>query len=197
MAYLIKKIYNNLNSNKMKNAISTLSLILLLAACESKNSTTTESEATEAPALEGQAAVADDVSQKDVVKVAIGSPDHTTLVTAVTAADLVNTLSNAGPFTVFAPTNAAFEKLPKGTVEDLLKPENKEKLATILQHHVMTSALAADFFQDGQTMGMVDGTNVTFTVKGADVFVDGNKILGSIRASNGWVHVIDTVILPK
>ncbi len=181
----------------MKNAISTLGLIFLLTACQTKTSTTTESEATEAPTMGGQAAVADDVSQKDVVKVAISSPDHTTLVTAVTAADLVNTLSNAGPFTVFAPTNAAFEKLPKGTVEDLLKPENKEKLVTILQHHVMTSALAADFFQDGQTMGMVDGTNVTFKVKGADVFVDGNKILGSIRASNGWVHVIDTVILPK
>ncbi len=181
----------------MKNAISTLSLIFLLAACQSKTNTTTESEATEAPALEGQAAVADDISQKDVVKVAVSSPDHTTLVTAVTTADLVNTLSNAGPFTVFAPTNEAFEKLPKGTVEELLKPENKEKLATILQHHVMTSALATDFFQDGQTMGMVDGTSVTFTVKGTDVYVDGNKILGSIRASNGWVHLIDTVILPK
>lgn len=181
----------------MKTVISTLSLFLLLAACQSKTESSTEAATTETSALGGQSAVADDVSQKDVVKVAVGSPDHTTLVTAVTAADLVNTLSNAGPFTVFAPTNGAFEKLPKGTVEDLLKTENKEKLATILQHHVMTSALAADFFQDGQSMGMVDGTNVTFTVKGTDVFVDGNKILGSIRASNGWVHVIDTVILPK
>jgi uncharacterized surface protein with fasciclin (FAS1) repeats len=180
----------------MKTVISTLSLFVLLAACQSKTEST-ETTTAEAPAMGGQSAVADDVSQKDVVKVAVGSPDHTTLVAAVKAADLVNSLSNAGPFTVFAPTNAAFDKLPKGTVEDLLKPENKSKLETILQHHVMTSALAADFFQDGQTMGMVDGTNVTFTVKGTDVFVDGNKILGSIKASNGWVHVIDTVILPK
>jgi uncharacterized surface protein with fasciclin (FAS1) repeats len=110
---------------------------------------------------------------------------------------LVTSLSNAGPFTVFAPTNAAFEKLPKGTVEDLLKPENKSKLETILQHHVMTSALAADFFQDGQSMGMVDGSNVMFTVKDGATYIDGNKILGSVKASNGWVHVIDTVILPK
>lgn len=181
----------------MKTVISTLSLFVLLAACQSKTESTTETTTAEASALGGQSAVSDDVSEKDVVKVAVGSPDHTTLVAAVKAADLVNSLSNAGPFTVFAPTNAAFDKLPKGTVEDLLKPENKSKLETILQHHVMTSALAADFFQDGQSMGMVDGTNVTFTVKGTDVMVDGHKILGSIKASNGWVHVIDTVLLPK
>lgn len=181
----------------MKTLISTLSLFVLLTACQDKTESTTETMTTENAALSGQSAVSDDVSEKDVVKVAIGSPDHTTLVAAVKAADLVNSLSNAGPFTVFAPTNAAFNKLPKGTVEDLLKPENKSKLENILQHHVMTSALAADFFQDGQSMGMVDGTNVTFTVKGNDVFVDGNKILGSVKASNGWVHVIDTVILPK
>ena len=139
----------------MKTVISTLSLLILLAACQSKTDSTTKTATAAAPALEGQSAVSDDVSEKDVVKVAVGSPDHTTLVAAIKAADLVNSLSNAGPFTVFAPTNAAFNKLPKGTVEDLLKPENKSKLETILQHHVMTSALAADFFQDGQSMGMV------------------------------------------
>jgi uncharacterized surface protein with fasciclin (FAS1) repeats len=181
----------------MKNLIYSLSLFVLIVACQSKTETTTEKPYPESPSLDGQSAVADDVSQKDVVKVAVSSPEHTTLVTAIKAADLVNSLSNAGPFTVFAPNNTAFDKLPKGTVEDLLKPENKEKLATILQHHVMTSALDTDFFQDGQTMAMVDGTNVTFTVKGKDVFVDGNKILGSVKASNGWVHIIDTVILPK
>jgi uncharacterized surface protein with fasciclin (FAS1) repeats len=181
----------------MKNLIYSLSLFVLIVACQSKKETSSEKPYPESPSLDGQSAVADDVSQKDVVKVAVSSPEHTTLVTAIKAADLVNSLSNAGPFTVFAPNNTAFDKLPKGTVEDLLKPENKEKLATILQHHVMTSALATDFFQDGQTMAMVDGTNVTFTVKGKDVFVDGNKILGSVKASNGWVHIIDTVVLPK
>lgn len=181
----------------MKTVIYSICLFVSLAACQSNTENSSETATSDATAMGGQSAVADDVSEKDVVKVAVGSPDHTTLVTAIKAADLVNSLSNAGPFTVFTPTNAAFDKLPKGTVEDLLKPENKSKLETILQHHVMTSALTADFFQDGQTMGMVDGTNVTFTVKGKDVFIDGNKILGSVKASNGWVHVIDTVLLPK
>lgn len=182
----------------MKNTFILLALSMSLLACQSNTSTdTTETSTSTDTGLTGQSAVADNESEKDVVKVAVGSPDHTTLVTAVKAADLVNSLSNAGPFTVFAPTNAAFEKLPKGTVEDLLKPENKSKLENILQHHVMTSALAADFFQDGQTMGMVDGTNVTFKVDDSGVYVDGAKIIGSVKASNGWVHVVDAVILPK
>jgi uncharacterized surface protein with fasciclin (FAS1) repeats len=145
----------------------------------------------------GQENVQDEVSEPDVVKVAVNSADHTTLVVAVKAADLVTSLSNAGPFTVFAPTNAAFEALPAGTVDELLKPENKSKLEEILQHHVMTSALASDFFQDGQSMGMVDGTNVVFSVKDDVVLVNGAKILGSVKASNGWVHVVDKVILPE
>lgn len=166
-----------------------------LLACQSTETSTNDSE--EVAVAAGQESVVDDVSEKDVVKVAVGSPDHTTLVTALKAADLVTSLANAGPFTVFAPTNAAFEKLPAGTVDGLLKPENKDKLADILQHHVMTSALAVDFFQDGQSMGMVDGTNVTFKVTPEGVFVDGAKIIGSVKASNGWVHVVDSVILPK
>lgn len=181
----------------MKSVLFVLFFVVIMTSCSSTTGETAASESNENVTLTGQEGVKDDESQKDVVKVAVASPDHTTLVAAVTAADLVTSLSNAGPFTVFAPTNAAFEKLPKGTVEDLLKPENKSKLETILQHHVMTSALAADFFQDGQTMGMVDGSNVTFTVKDGATYVDGNKILGSVKASNGWVHVIDTVILPK
>jgi uncharacterized surface protein with fasciclin (FAS1) repeats len=181
----------------MKSVLYVLFFVVLMASCTSTTGDSAATESTDNAALIGQEGVKDDESQKDVVKVAIASPDHSTLVTAVTAADLVTSLSNAGPFTVFAPTNAAFEKLPKGTVEDLLKPENKGKLETILQHHVMTSALAADFFQDGQSMGMVDGSNVTFTIKDGATYVDGNKILGSVKASNGWVHVIDTVILPK
>jgi uncharacterized surface protein with fasciclin (FAS1) repeats len=144
----------------------------------------------------GQSAVKDDVSQPDVVKVAVGSPDHTTLVAALKAADLVNSLSNAGPFTVFAPTNAAFDKLPAGTVDDLLKPENKSKLAGILQHHVTTSALDLDFFEDGQSVGMVDGKRETFTRKDGAAYLGSARILASVRASNGWVHVIDGVLVP-
>ena len=180
-------------------AIAAFAIFTLSCKNENKesNGTATNSNTESAVTTGGQENVKDDVSQKDVVKVAVGSPDHTTLVKALQAANLVNSLANAGPFTVFAPTNAAFDKLPAGTVEDLLKPENKEKLAAILEHHVMTSALAADFFQDGQSMGMVDGTNATFHIKGKDVYIGDAKIIGSVRASNGFVHVIDGVIVPK
>lgn len=183
----------------MKHQLLSLALVALFSACQSSQESQEQSTAatTESTPAAGQSGVEDNDSQKDVVKVAVGSPDHTTLVKAVQAAGLVDALSNAGPFTVFAPTNAAFDKLPAGTVEDLLKPENKDKLKAVLEHHVMTSALAADFFQEGQSMGMVDGTNATFHVKGNDVYIGEAKILASIRASNGYVHVIDGVVVPK
>lgn len=145
----------------------------------------------------GQASVVDDESQKDVVKVAAGSPDHTTLVAAVKAGELLDALSNAGPFTVFAPTNAAFDQLPAGTVETLLKPENKEKLVDVLQHHVAVAVYETERFQNGQVLGMVDGNNATITQKGNDWYIDDAKIVGSVRASNGIVHVIDKVVLAK
>lgn len=105
-------------------------------SCNSNKETKTDSVSTETTNTAGQSAVQDDESAKDVVKVAAGSKDHTTLVAAIKQAELVDALSNAGPFTVFAPTNEAFDKLPKGTLEDLMKPENKEKLQDILQYHV-------------------------------------------------------------
>jgi uncharacterized surface protein with fasciclin (FAS1) repeats len=144
----------------------------------------------------GQSAVQDDVSEKDVVKVAIASPDHTTLVKAVQAADLVNVLSNAGPFTVFAPTNAAFNQLPAGTVEGLLKPDKKNDLTDILQYHVTLSALAVSSFKDGQSLGMVNGGTAKITVKDGKVWINDAQIVASVKASNGMVHVIDKVILP-
>ncbi len=150
-----------------------------------------------APAGGGQSAVQDDVSQKDVVKVAVGSPDHTTLVTAVKAADLVNVLSNAGPFTVFAPTNAAFDKLPPGTVEDLLKPEKKEALSDILQYHVAVAVYKTEMLQDGQVIPMANDGKVTIGVKDGKVTVNGANIVASVPASNGIVHVIDAVLLQK
>ncbi len=182
----------------MKNVFYSLIILANTLACQS-NTEQQSSTSAESPTIAntGQSGVEDNDSQKDVVKVALASKDHTTLVTTIQAADLVDALSNAGPFTVFAPTNAAFEKLPKGTVEDLLKPENKDKLKAILEHHVMTSALAVDFFQDGQSMGMVDGTNATFTIKDGAKYIGDAKIVGSVRASNGWIHVIDGVVLPK
>jgi uncharacterized surface protein with fasciclin (FAS1) repeats len=158
-----------------------------------KNSATTES----APAGGGQSAVQDNDSQKDVVKVAVGSPDHTTLVTAVKAADLVNVLSNAGPFTVFAPTNAAFALLPAGTVEGLLKADKKETLQDIFQYHVAVAVYKPEMLQDGQVISMANGGNVTIGVKDGKITVNGAHILASVPASNGIVHVIDAVLLPK
>jgi uncharacterized surface protein with fasciclin (FAS1) repeats len=144
----------------------------------------------------GQATVSDDESQRDIVKVAVGSKDHSTLVAALKAADLVNSLANAGPFTVFAPTNAAFDKLPAGTVDDLLKPANKGKLSDVLTHHVTTSALNLDQFADGQVVGMADGNSEKVKKQGSDFFIGNAKVIGSVRASNGWVHVIDGVLVP-
>jgi len=152
--------------------------------------------AAETPASGGQSAVSDDESTPNVVKVAVGSKDHTTLVTAVQAADLVNALSNNGPFTVFAPTNAAFDALPAGTVEGLLKPEKKDALADILQYHVYVGVLNLENLQDGQVLGMVNGGNATIHVTDGKYMINDAHIVASVPASNGIVHVLDKVILP-
>ncbi len=144
----------------------------------------------------GQSAVVDEVSQPNIVQVASASADHTTLVEAVKAAELVDVLTNAGPFTVFAPTNAAFDALPAGTLEDLLKPENKRKLQDILQHHVAVAVYETIDFYDGQVLGMVDGNKITFSVKDGKVKAGEANILASVPASNGIIHVVDKVILP-
>ena len=172
--------------------------MLLLAACAAPadQADTSASTPEASAAAGGQAEVDDTVSQPNVVRVALGSKDHTTLVAALKAADLVNSLANAGPFTVFAPVNAAFDKLPAGTVETLLKPENKLKLKTILHHHVTTSALDVTDFTDGQALGMVDGVSETITKKDGATYIGSAKVLASVRASNGWVHVIDGVLVP-
>ncbi len=168
---------------------------IILISCNSKESAdTNEVKATKPQA--GQSGVKDNNSQKNIVKIAIGSKDHTTLVAAIKAAELVDALSNAGPFTVFAPVNSAFDKLPKGTVDDLLKPENKGKLTDILQHHVALAGYKESMLRDGQILGMVDGTNATITKKDGATFIDKAKIIATVVASNGIVHVIDEVILP-
>lgn len=144
----------------------------------------------------GQSTVVDEQSQKNVVGIAVGSPDHTTLVTAVKAGDLLDALSNAGPFTVFAPTNAAFNALPAGTVDGLLKPEKKADLQHILEYHVYVGVLPLERLSDGQVLGMVNGSNVKVAVKDGRVTINGANVLGSVPASNGIVHVIDQVLLP-
>lgn len=179
--------------------ISSLAISILTTGCGGKQQEpTATASATEEAAGAGQSAVQDDMSQKDVVKTAAGSADHSTLVAAVKAAELVDVLSNAGPFTVFAPTNEAFNKLPAGTVDDLLKPENKAKLQDILQYHVAVAVYKPEMMQDGQTIGMANSGNIKISVKDGVIMVNGKaKVLATIPASNGIIHVIDNVLLEE
>ncbi len=133
-----------------------------------------------------------------IVEVAVGNKDFSTLVAAVKAAGLVETLSGKGPFTVFAPTNAAFDALPKGTVETLLKPENKEKLVAVLTYHVVSGkVMAADVVKLDEAK-TVQGQAVKIVVADGGVKVDNAKVVKTdIVCKNGVIHVIDAVILPK
>ncbi len=135
-------------------------------------------------------------ADKDIVDTAIGAGSFNTLVAAVSAAGLVDTLKGPGPFTVFAPTDAAFAALPAGTVEDLLKPENKDKLVAILTYHVVAGKVLSSALSEGLTAPTVQGGNLTFTLAGG-AKVNGVTISGvDIEATNGVIHVIDAVLLP-
>ena len=186
----------------MKKEISILALVfacLQFAACNNNSAEQSSASAASTTSQEakGQSGVQDDVSAKNVVQIASGSKDHTTLVKAVVAAKLVDVLSNTGPFTVFAPTNAAFAKLPTGTVEGLLKADKIETLTDILQYHVFVGVLKPEAFVDGQTFNQVNGDNITITKKDGKTIVNGAAtIVSSIPASNGIIHVIDGVLLP-
>lgn len=173
-----------------------LFVLLFLAACSqqqsNENQTTTDVDAPD----RGQSTVQDDVSKPDVVRIAVNSKDHTTLVTALKTAAYVDALSNVGPFTVFAPTNAAFDKLPTGTVDDLLKPENKDKLQNILEYHVYVGVLNENMVRDSMTLNQVNLDNVTLNIKDGKITVNGANVLGSARGTNGIVYIIDQVLLP-
>lgn len=195
---------------KTKSVLFTFLLIagtMLFVGCKEKSSevvpaTSSDTEtATEASSNRGQAYIEDEGSEPNALRTAINSPDHTTLVAAVQAAGVENALVNVGPLTVFAPTNAAFDKLPAGTVDDLLKPENKEKLAYILKNHVAPSNYPIETLkknvEKGRTLYMASGEYVPVTQEGEDIYVGGTKIVASINVSNGWVHIIEDVILPK
>jgi len=148
--------------------------------------------------------------EKDIVEVAMSSADHTTLVAAVKAADLVGALQGEGPFTVFAPTNKAFDKLPDGTLATLLKPENKATLAGILTYHVVPAKLmsgdvlkAVKAGNGSATVETLAGGKLKVTTKGGNVYLtdeNGNQAMVTavdLEASNGVIHVIDSVVLPK
>ncbi len=135
---------------------------------------------------------------QNVVEIAASNPDFSTLVTAVKAAGLAQTLSGTGPFTVFAPTNAAFAKLPAGTVENLLKPENKDQLVSILTYHVVAAKVTAADVVKLDTATTVQGGVADITVSGDKVMIDNaNVVKTDIMGSNGVIHVIDTVLMPK
>ena len=135
---------------------------------------------------------------KTVVENAVNNENFSTLVAAVKAAGLAETLSGSGPFTVFAPTNAAFEKLPAGTVEKLLKPENKGQLVKVLTYHVVPGKVMAKDVVKLNKATTVEGSDVAIAVSGGTVTVDNAKVIKTdINSSNGVIHVIDTVILQK
>ncbi|GEC78106.1 fasciclin domain-containing protein [Flavobacterium aquatile] len=184
----------------MKKSIKSLLLAILFMAigCKQSDQAATEatSETTEVTSG-GQENVVDETSTPNIVQTAAGSKDHTTLVAAVKAAGLVTSLSNAGPFTVFAPTNAAFDKLPAGTVEGLLKPEKKGDLENILGYHTYVGTLKIEYMNDGQEFDMVYGGKVKITKKDDKTFVNGSEIVASIPTGNGIIHVIGDVLLPK
>jgi uncharacterized surface protein with fasciclin (FAS1) repeats len=184
----------------LKMVFSVIIVLLFISCKNDTNNQKTNDDATtvntQTDKTKGQAFIADDGSTPNVLQIAIGSPDHTTLVAAVQAADLENALVNAGPLMVFAPTNAAFDALTEGTVETLLKPENKNALANILKYHVTPGNYSKDFLKKFKKLGQANNGYVTVEVEGDDVFIGGAKILGSVKAGNGIVHVIDKVMLP-
>ncbi len=176
--------------------IITLAWTVILGLSCTQN-TPAATDTASAAAGPGQSAVQDDESQKNVLQVAIGSKDHSTLVTAVQAAGLVDVLANAGPFTVFAPTNAAFDKLPVETLESLLKPENKNALSDILEYHVYVGVIKTENMRDGQKLNQVNLKNIEISNKDGKILLNGSvNILASVPASNGIVHVVDGVLLP-
>lgn len=183
----------------MKNSIKIMLAACFFATLSCKQNAETTIETSESTAAQnvGQEGVKDDTSNPNIVQVASGSKDHTTLVAAVKAGELVTSLSNTGPFTVFAPTNAAFDKLPAGTVDDLLKPEKKAELQNILGYHTYVGTLKTEYMQDGQEFDMVYGGKVKITKQGEKTFVNGSEIVASIPTSNGIIHVIGDVLLPK
>ncbi|MEX1219198.1 MAG: fasciclin domain-containing protein [Solirubrobacterales bacterium] len=163
-----------------------------VAACssddESSSDTTTE---------QTDSAMTDEAAPMNIVETAQATPDLSTLVKAVVAADLVETLSGAGPFTVFAPTNEAFEALPPAELARLLEPANRDELAKILTYHVVAGDILSADLADGQKVKTVEGQDLTITVDGDTVKVnDATVVKVDIETSNGVVHVIDGVLLP-
>ena len=188
-----------------KNFIFSIGLCLvasLMMMCTPQQSeTTAENSVAEESHPLGQASVVDDVSDKNILQVAIGSEPHSTLVAAVQAAQIEHVLVNAGPLTIFAPVNDAFDALPEGTVENLLKPENKAQLATILTRHAAPGSYDVDGLKreaaKGRKLYMATGDYLEVIVEGDKITVGGAEVVATVPASNGVIHVVNKVILPE
>ena len=200
----VNSMGNGMNTvgNSMGNAVNTVGNSMGNTANTMSNTTSSSSN----PMVGGAAMLA----TKDIIDNASNSKDHTTLVAAVKAAGLVETLKGAGPFTVFAPTNEAFDKLPKGTVDTLLKPESKEALKKVLTYHVvagkMDAAAIVKAIEEGKgkaTLKTVEGGSLTASMEGKDVIVTDEKggkskvTIADVMQSNGVIHVVDTVLMHK
>ena len=195
----------------MKKQFLSLAMgVALLASVAACSSSTTDSSATDTtmadtntmdtPMTEAGVEVggAMMVPSKNIVENAVGSNDHTTLVAAVKQAGLVETLSGAGPFTVFAPTNEAFAAIPKATLDGLMKPEMKADLTKILTYHVVAGAVKAADLKDGQELTTVQGGKLKVSIKDGKVMINGaNVTIADVISSNGVTHVIDGVLMPK
>lgn len=167
------------------------------------SSNTSTSQMTDSTPAAAPSTSTETAPQSTIVELAVGTQDLSTLVSAVKAAELVDTLSAAGPFTVFAPTNAAFEGLPAGTLDMLLMPENKTKLQAILTYHVVSGKVMSSDLSDGQVVKTVQGNNLTVMMSGGKVMLKdatgatAEVVTTDVAASNGVVHVINKVVLPE
>lgn len=184
----------------LKHLLFTALCLIVMVACKNENKeASTNSTANSADNTEertGQAFMKDDEGTPNCLQIAIGSPDHKTLVAAVQAAQVENALVNVGPLTVFAPTDEAFAALPEGTVENLVKPENKATLADILKYHVTPGNLNENILTKLKKLGQANNQYVKVEVVDGKPVIGGANIIASVKAGNGIVHVIDKVLLP-
>lgn len=188
---------------KSNLSLTLILALLLIAACKKTEQTNNKTE-TSTPIVKtehkGQAAVVDEESGANALQVAKSLDDFTTLVTAIETAGVQDAVVNVGPLTVFAPTNDAFGKLPEGTVESLLEPENKSKLAFILTNHVAPANFPDTQLEKeakkGRKLYMASGKYLDVVKKDDGIYVGGTKVLKTVKVSNGWIHVIGDVLVP-
>ena len=177
-----------------------LPIMVAITACKPGPSESSSAQVETASEHKGQAAVQDDVSAANALQVARSLDDFSTLVAAIEAAGVEDAVVNAGPLTIFAPSNEAFAKLPAGTVEDLVKPENKQKLAFILTHHVAPANYPETQLKKeaarGRKLYMASGKYLEVQDQEDGVYVGGTRVLKTVKVSNGWIHVVGDVLIP-